>query len=487
MTPSTKTLYGYLCDFAAQRPDDNLYMDEQRTLTVSEVLWLVNGLGNYFTQKGIKKGDIAALRATKSINATLYLLALNAMGAQVWLIDPHNSVFDRKEPVFYITNETEFSAALSGNEEFYLYINGEKLPIPEIFADKAEFELLTDSKIPTMLIFTSGSTGDSKGVYLSQYAFINNGLDTAALGDYRLDDVALCMIPIHHVFALALLICGITLQYSVFFPDNVDVRHLIECIDKYKITRINAVPALYKGFVILKGDASLETLRVGLIGGAPSTEDEIIEIEDKLHMKLLPVYGMSECIGISCTSIDMDNHSRLTGVGHVYSMNEVILVDPEGNRISEKGVEGEIRVKSPALASGYLNGPLDMEDGFLKTGDVGYFDEADILHVSGRIKDIIICNGLNISAIKVQKAIETLEGVSECAVLGVHDFIRGEIPCAFISGSARYTEDEIFEKLNGRILKFERPRMVVWLDELPKLSTGKIDRKKLISFAEGKK
>ena len=202
-----------------------------------------------------------------------------------------------------------------------------------------------------------------------------------------------------------------------------------------------------------------------------------MRIEEKLKIRLVPVYGMSECIGIACGDYRDRAEKRCDNVGKVYSMNEV--------KISE---EGEICVKSPAKALGYLQGERITElEEWLHTGDLGYIDEEGYVHISGRKKDIIIRNGNNISSAKIESELLKLKYIETAAVVCGRDEKAGEVPCALVvlkAGEAR-TEAEIIKDLQGSLTKIELPAKIGFAEELPLTSTGKTDKERIKKlFAE---
>ncbi len=453
----------YIENSVSKKPDKVCLLDEERTYTYKQVLLSTNGYINQLSKAGLNEDSTVYLRSTRSVATSLIFLALQAMGIMTAMIDPHDSLKDSEH------------ISISDEEGSYcLYMNGVKTPLNYVESDNVSSPMSDDGDKGTVVILTSGSTGTPKEVLLSQKNIILNSLDTANLGKYRKDDIALEMLPLHHVFALSLFLTGIVLEYAVFFPNDIDIHHLVDCIEKYRITRMNGVPTLYKAIAAAGNNRDLSSLSAGLIGGAPSTQEEVFEIEGLLHMTLLPVYGMSECIGISCASYLDNDEIRTSGVGKCYSLNTIRLIDSEGHDVPKRA-EGEIIVKSPFMCKGYLNAELPLFEGYLRTGDLGYFDENDVLHISGRVKDLIISNGNNISAVKIENAIKRIKGVVDCAVFGIKDEKKGEVPCAVIVGS-RLTKDCIFKSIEG-LNKNEYPTKMYLVDSLPMTSSHKIDKK----------
>ena len=147
--------------------------------------------------------------------------------------------------------------------------------------------------------------------------------------------------------------------------------------------------------------------------------------------------------------------------------------------------DGEILIKSPAMAAGYLDGGSVADpEGWLHTGDLGYLDGAGFLHVSGRKKDIIIRNGNNISAAKIEAALLGLSYIEGAAAVAASDERAGEIPCAMVALKAgeKRTEEEILRDLTRFLTKIEMPVRISPTEKLPLTSTGKTDKEKIKKF-----
>lgn len=201
------------------------------------------------------------------------------------------------------------------------------------------------------------------------------------------------------------------------------------------------------------------------MAGAPFTAEQLRYIEGELGLQLMPGYGMSECVGVSTMNYGASVEERSTGVGKLYPMTEIKFTDG-----------GEICVRGATLMLGYYNDEnatkqaID-EQGFLHTGDLGYIDEKGYLHINGRIKDIIIRNGNNLSAVEIERKIVSLEKVKDACVVGIPDKDDGEVPCALIVAS-ECVDDELLKVLT----KIEKPKHVIYARLVPLTSSGKPDK-----------
>lgn len=495
-----KTIYSYLVDYVKTSPDKLFLADENKSYTVEQAYKEINGLANELYYDGVRADSMVALRATRSIETTLLLFAIQAIGALCVLADAHGKTEDYIEscgvdivPDFSITNDTiENISARDGWRIYGKSKNGKILYNKRIYFvksqdDELNFNPSSDTHKAAVIVFTSGTTEKSKAVVLSQKNIISVSVDTLNLGWYLKEDIALAILPVHHVFGLSLIVTALVAEYALFFPENTELDYILECIEKYKITRMNGVPSLYYALAKLneKLKKNVTTLRTGLIGGAPVTGDQFAFIEKSLDVVMIPVYGMSECMGISCASYKDSAEKRSATVGKFYPMGKGCVVDQDGIELSCE-IEGEICIKSPALMLEYYGNKDETEAaidscGRLHTGDLGYLDQEGYLHISGRKKDIIIRNGINISCGKIEKAIMELPSISEAVVVGIKHDSTGEVPAALcvLCEGYKTSDEEIKEYLKNKLAKNEIPEKIYLTQQVPLTSSGKPDKQKI--------
>lgn len=484
MGTDKQTIYSYL----AQKPAEQVLFrtDDGEILTCGEVKRQVERLAMRLTELGVGRGKTIALRFPRAPRAVLYFFALLTVGAETFLVDPHTNVLD-----FF--NSREF-----GGMDGYLTDEGGTwiLVSPtgrdeRVEESDATFALpLQDADAPAILIATSGSTGDKKLVRLSQFNVAANLIDAAHFGDYQKGDLALGILPLFHIFGQVLLFGSLILDYAILFPREVSALSALRCVETYGVNRMNGVPAFYLAMAEQAERFNVSTLRVGFIGSSPCSMEEIEKIERCLGMTLLNAYGMSECVSISISDAKDSREQRIGGVGRCYPMSELRIVKSDGT-VALQGEVGEITVNGASRMLGYYRdeaatrAAID-EDGFLHTGDLGYVDSDGILHITGRIKEIIIRNGVNISASHVEEALRGVPGVGRAAVVGIPDPKQGEVPVAVVE-SLR-SEKDILGSLAEKLPKNELPVKIYPVRQLPTTATGKVDKqtikKQLLMWAE---
>lgn len=448
MKPVSRTLHSFLTEYALRNPDRKLLGDPSSWLTARELVSRVEDRAESLGQRGV--GGFVAIRAYRMLETVIDILALQLLGASAVLTDPRHAV-----PAFLEDAEIPVSAIMDGNEVSVITAEETKKNKPEA---------------PGFLIFTSGSTGKPKAVMLSQYNLVNNLLDSQPLGDYRADDIALGILPLDHVFGLVLLAGICVLGYGLYLPEGKDIPSILSAIESEGITRMNGVPSLYMAMAEACDDYDLSSLRAGFIGGGPWIADQFARMEEKLGMTLIPVYGMSEFIGIACGDYRTSRECRASGGAPFYSMNVGKILLPGGSEAAP-GQVGEICVDGPARMVGYFGDDTPRET-LLRTGDLGYLDADGYLHLTGRKKDIIIRNGVNLSPRRIEEAILSIPGVTEAAVVGLPDERAGELPWAMAVCTGHI---DFPAELANRLHKNEILAGVHVVDALPKLPSGKPD------------
>lgn len=470
MEATNRSLLECMREFAKEAPEKRFLFTEEYALSARETMGRICGVCHRLSPV-LSKGDVAVLRATRSLGTAVLFYALQCMGVTAVLTDPH--IPARKAisecgisfPVkAYLTNE-QAGRGISADGDWQ--VNGEPLDLES----EGEFSFGDiDVHAPAVVIFTSGSTGNSKAVTLSQYNYLNHTLNYGFGGCYLPSDISMEMLPIHHVFGLAVLTTALFYRYELLFPKEVTPRYITDCLEKYAITRLDGVPSFANAVAEeVKQRGSKTSLRVGVIGGAPVSKEQFSFIEDTLGLTLVPVYGMSECIGITGAPIATERELRRTTVGVFLPMNRGKLTD-----------EGEICVQSPAVMMGYwgdeqaTRNAIDQE-GWLHTGDLGYLDEQGYLHINGRKKDIIIRNGNNLSAVEIERKILSLGGVKDVCAVGVPDQKAGEVPCVMI-----VADEEV--DLSLVLTKIELPARVVYAQSIPLTASGKPDKQRVKAY-----
>jgi long-chain acyl-CoA synthetase len=246
-----------------------------------------------------------------------------------------------------------------------------------------------------------------------------------------------------------------------------------------------AVPTLLGALARGKGAAeSLKSLEVAVSGGA-ALPAEVRPLFAKVSDALLAEgYGLTEASPVVCCSA-LRVPGRPMSIGQPVPATDIRFIDIDTGEPVPQGERGELQVKGPQVMLGYYNDPQAtaeaFQDGWLRTGDVGYMDSDGYVYLVDRIKDLIICSGFNVYPRVIEEALMTHPAVEETTVIGVKDPYRGEAPIAYIKlrAGASATESEIKTFLGTKINKIEMPREIIFKDALPKTLIGKLSKKEL--------
>lgn len=488
-----KPIFYYLDKGYKKHPKKVLFVDEDKTFTYEKTYFLIQQLIESFIKSGVKANDKVILRTTRTIECALIILGLEMMGVTVALIDPYKRIDDikiiEKENFsydFYITNEKEpFSTA---QREGWIILNKEDIIISKLefkLKDKKNLIRFEDTSLKDgIILFTSGSTGLNKCVLLKQKSFMHHIIYAYDQTTFTSQDKIILLLPLNHVFGLDVLFGTLTKGASLYFPKTTEISYASEFINKYQINKVDSVPSLlYKLYeYVSENKISLKSINKSIVGGAPSSFKQLNLIENYLNTRITQVYGMSECFGISASTLEMDKDIRLSSSGKINKGASIKIVD-ENNKILKELEEGEICYKWDTLMEGYLIKnklikPFD-EEGYLHTGDIGYLKEG-YLYITGRKKDIIIRNGYKISCRAIENIIGTLPYIKEVAVVPLKDDERGEVPGALVTvNDPSINENIITKDLTPLIKRNETIGIGKIVKEMPLNQNGKIDKRKV--------
>jgi long-chain acyl-CoA synthetase len=298
-------------------------------------------------------------------------------------------------------------------------------------------------------------------------------------------DRCLLILPLFHVNGILVSVLsplaagGSTTVTGRFSPST-----FFDTVEAVRPTYFSAVPAIYAMLSALPDDVAPDTssVRFAICGAAPMPAELIARFEQRYGTTIIEGYGLSECT-CAATINPVDGPRKAGTVGPPLPGEEVALLDTDGKPTTDG--QGEVIVRGPNVMRGYLNKPEDtartLADGWLHTGDVGYFDADGYLVLVDRIKDMIIRGGENIYPKEIENVLYTHPAVLEAAVVGRPHAVLGEEPVALVAlrtpGSA--TPEELVGLCSKSLARFKVPRDVVILDALPKNTVGKIAKPEL--------
>jgi long-chain acyl-CoA synthetase len=349
----------------------------------------------------------------------------------------------------------------------------EPVEIPPICADE-------DSN--ASIVYTSGTTGTPKGVILSHRNYIWNTRGMIHSNPVTDTDRFLLVLPLFHVngqvvsVLTPLMIGGeVVLINGRFNPFSI-----LPLIEKYRITIMSAVPTIYGIMCKMHNTHSHDvgSIKFFVTGGAPMPEEIYRLTVQKFNKPLIMGYGLTEGTCASAVA-DSTEPIRWNSTGPALRHINIRLVDESMNDVPV-GEIGEILISGPTVMKGYYKNPEATTDvlknGWLKTGDLGRFDQDGYLYVVDRVKDMIIRGGLNIYPVQLEQVIQRMPKVEEVAVIGIDDPNWGQEVLAVIKRKldTELYEIDVINYCKQYLALYKCPRFIRFVEEFPKTATGKI-------------
>ena len=340
------------------------------------------------------------------------------------------------------------------------------------------------------LLYTGGTTGVSKGVMLSHANLSYNAQQFAAWfpdlkpGEERL----MGNFPVFHIAGFASVQNFITWQaWENIMVPRPEPKINIELIKKYKPTFLPGVPTIFVGLLAQADFRKLDfsEMKGFFSGAAPLAADTIKDLKDLTGATMCEVYGSTETTAmVSITPWGGQIKPGTVGVPVADTDIKIVAVD-DPDKDLEIGESGEIAVKGPQIMMGYYNRPAEtkeaIRDGWFLTGDLGKFDEDGYLTIVDRKKDMIIAGGYNIYPVELDGVLMGHPKIMEACAIGIPHEYRGETVKAFIVArkGETLTEDEVSNYCKKNLAAYKVPKIIEFIDELPKSAVGKILRRKL--------
>ena len=451
---------------------------------------------------GVRAGDrVAALAWNRHELVSLYC-ACGRLGAALvplnWRLSvPELLAVLRHARVALLVGEARFRdagralvAEPSLPDVGWLDLDDELPALLERHAGEAGGDAPIGPETPRLVLYTSGSTGAPKGVLLTQRQIFYNALATRTAWELGPTDVAPVSTPFFHtggwnVFATPMWEAGGT----VVLFDRFDPGDFLDALAEERCTVAFAVPTQ---FIMLLEHRSwgrpLPALRWMISGGAPCPQSVAARIR-AAGIRMREGFGLTEC-GPNCFAIsDEATRAKPGSVGWPISFLEMRLVDEAGADVPP-GEVGELLLRGPQLFGGYLfdaerTAEVMAPGGWLRTGDLARRDADGAYTIAGRRKEMYISGGENVYPGEVEAAIADCPGVAEAVVVGMPDARWGEVGCAFVVARPghRVTTDDVLAQAGRRLARYKVPRRVEFVAELPRLGSGKVDRRRLGAIA----
>lgn len=477
----------------AERPDATWLVFGDELISYRALADRVDRLAGAFLGAGLRRGDRVAILALAS---PLFFELLFACAKAGLIMVPINhrlsarevaDVIEDASPAFVITS-TELQQLLPSEGHWHLLLE-EQLVSWLLAAPQTDLPVPGSPDDPVLILYTSGTTGRPKGVTLTQRNLSFLSRMARELWGFDARSTNLVSTPLFHIGGIGWGLLAFTQGGSTVLTRESAADALVALMNRHPITHAFMVPTVIQRLVDYMDSAGIAAPRIDHIayGAAPIGDALLRRALKAFGGGFHHTYGMTETAGtiVTLDPVDHDpdgpNPQRLQSCGRAMPWVEIAIVDPGTGRTLGSGEVGEVRLRSPAITSGYWRKEAETaraitQDGWLCTGDAGELDEDGYLYIRDRYKDMIVSGAENIYPKEIENVLEFHPAVAEAAVVGVPHEKWGETPWAFVAlrPDASVTADEVIAFTRERLARYKCPSGVSFLPNLPRNASGKV-------------
>ena len=494
---SEMNLADFLTDTTNQIPDHVAIRFEGESITFAEMNRRVDALATGLRGLGLRQGDVCILMMPNSINWTLVYYALAKLGAVVVPVNflyrqreleymfrdsgarafvGHNDYL--KEPVTVLDSMPSIEIRIAEGQD----LSQDFTPLNDILDKGQDFQThKTKPDDPFCIIYTSGTTGQPKGAVLTHGSIMNDVIAVSKVRHYETEDIILSVLPLFHIYGMThSLNLSIYLGLTIRMWTSFDAEEVMAAIEQEKSTVLYAVPTMVNRLMELASTNPPErsSLRFCISGGASLPVEILHRFEKVLDTTIYESYGLTE-FSPTCVENPFGRQTLPGSIGLPIPPFKTRIVDENDNDVPI-GEVGELIVSGDAVMKEYLNKPEAtaeaLRGGWLHTGDLARMDRDGYIYIVDRIKELIIRGGYNIYPREIEEVLYTHPGVLETAVIGIpHQDLGEEVAAVVvIRPGTKVSADELRQFVKKQVAPYKYPRVVRFVDDLPKTAAGKI-------------
>lgn len=475
--------------FAKERPDRAAVIANDNQITYGELWQEIQGFAAYISSFGFKKGSRIIVKSDSDIWFAVSCFAIQLTGNVHVPLEKSIGAKGLED----VASQLGAAMVISNTDITGDFVSVDSDKVREIgrenYKEDLEFSFPT-KEMTCDILFTTGTTGKSKGVVISHRAVVAVSENVQYGAEIIDDNVYLVPAPINHASAIRKLYVSMLTGTTVVLLDGFkDIRKFYSYIEKYKVTSILMPPAAVRMLLVLskkelaKYSGQLHHIHTGSAAFPEADKELLCSLlpETRLYF----AYGSSEA---GCVSMfDYSKHKGLIScVGKPNKNADIFIVDDNRQRIESSSTnQGLIAIRGGMTMTEYFEEPeLTKEvlvDGTVYTNDIGYIDENGFVYMLGRRGDVISIGGLKIAPTEVENIVLRFPGIAECACFAVEDRMGGCVPKLNIveEKGADVNINDLKKHMASYLEAFKVPKLIAKVDEIPKTSNGKINRKVL--------
>ncbi|MBT9370853.1 AMP-binding protein [Rhizobium sp. CSW-27] len=465
-----------------------------RSFSFREIDDLAGRMAGGFAERGLKAGDRVVLHLP---NGWQWVVAYHAIARLGAVVVPANFLLSAEE-VAYIAEDSEASALICPAERraaftsrAHVFTLGAAPDAEDLIGLLDGAYMLPVERSPEDLFtigYTSGTTGRPKGATMTHGGLFASLAGTATMHVRHAGDAVLTSLPFPHVYGNIVMNACFLVGARLITTPRFDAGEALQLIATEKATLFEGVPTMFYQMLAnpLIGEADLSSLTRCTVGGQTMPIAKIHAVTDRFGCPLLELWGMTEVAGPAVS------HSpywspRPGSIGLPMPGLEARIADLEDRSLTvAPGTPGELMVRGAMVTKGYWRNEAATRetidaDGWLSTGDVARVDDDGYIFIVDRKKDMIITAGYNVYPAELEEVIAMHPAVAMVAVAGIADEEKGELAQAFVVRhlAVSLNEEELLSHCRKHLASYKIPRRVIFVDDLPKNSTGKVLRRNL--------
>ncbi|MGY0692834.1 fatty acid--CoA ligase family protein [Virgibacillus sp. FSP13] len=501
---------------ARNHPKKTAFVFQDNKTSYQELEGAVSKFASRLYELGYRKGDHIALVVGNSPYYVIGLYGALRLGA---VVIPINPLYTPHELTYILKNGDvkavitmdvlldKFVAIADGLPDVSHYISCETNPEITLEGSPLQTKLKSFTRLieegslefsaseldeddMAIVLYTSGTTGKPKGAMLTHKNLYSNAKDVADYLTINGEDRVIAALPMFHVFCLTVALNAPLMNGgTVIIMPKFSPQEVFRITKEHQPTIFAGVPTMYnyllqtaKGMKAEGNKIDLDGIRLCISGGSAMPVALLKEFEKEFNVVVSEGYGLSEASPVTCFN-PLDQPRKPGSIGRNIVNVENKVVDEFGEEV-EVGEVGELVVQGPNVMKGYYKMPeetaVTLKDGWLYTGDMARMDDEGYFYIVDRKKDLILVGGYNVYPREVEEVLYEHPSISEVAVVGTPDPDSGEAVISFVvANDPSLTEEALHEFCESHLAKYKVPTKIVFLEELPKNTTGKILRKNL--------